>query len=224
MRNITMNEVIYNFSQYYRDGAPLNIIIAGTSYCDRTYQISRNDSKILSFEYILEGEGTLEINGKTFHPRKSDVYLLTRHSNHRYFSDGKNPWTKVWIVFDGAFGEFLFNHYIPAETYLVRNCDISMFMFEILEIVRSGSPYEMIVDRVMVILLKMAQSIKNHLSHLNTTTAFRIEQWISCNVNQKISIEQLCMHFSYSKNHGAPSSEEAVRFSFICFPALKNRI
>lgn len=196
-----MKEIIYNFSQYINDTNPLNVTIGGISYCDNSYGIGRTNSDILSFEYIIEGDGTLEINGNTLYPQKGDIYLLTKNSNHFYSTNNtKNPWVKIWVVFNGPFAESLFNSYIPHDVYLVKNCNILSYMNEIIQILKGSLPYSDKVDTVSVILLKIAQTIKNHLLGNDTSQAHQIKQWINANVNSTITLDDICAHFSYSKN------------------------
>lgn len=201
-----MNEIIYNFSQYNDGKLPLNVMIGGVSYCDHTYSISRVNADVLSFEYIIDGEGTLEINGETLHPKKGDVYLLTKNSNHRYYTtniDSKaTPWIKIWVVFFGGFAEQIFEQYIPKDLYLVEKCNISAYMHEIIALLKGGQEYHEKVDQVAIVLLKIAQKIRNHLeqSDKRDRTAYRIQQWINTNVNNMVKLDDISREFNYSKN------------------------
>ena len=91
VRIVTMKENIQAYWQHQDASRPLNVLMIGESFCDRTYRISRSGENLLSFEYILEGEGTLVVNGKTCHPGKNDVYILTRNSDHQYWRMQRIP-------------------------------------------------------------------------------------------------------------------------------------
>lgn len=75
---ITMHERVNVFSQ--NDECALGIAFAGESRCDEKFFISRKNSDITSLEYIVDGKGTLIIDGQTLYPKKGDVFLLTKGS------------------------------------------------------------------------------------------------------------------------------------------------
>lgn len=72
--------------------------MSGVSNCDGRYYISREDSDVVVCEYVIEGKGTLHVDGCTYHPTTGDVYILPEHSNHEYYSDTKEPWVKVFLI------------------------------------------------------------------------------------------------------------------------------
>ncbi|OGO93678.1 MAG: hypothetical protein A2Y17_01355 [Clostridiales bacterium GWF2_38_85] len=195
-----MKEIAYNLSQYYNDNLPINIMIGGVSYCDETYCIAREDSELNSFEYIYKGSGTVKIDGQIFTPKENDIYILKKHSKHRYWSSEENPWTKVWICFDGPLADNLMKSYISKDIFLVEACDISSEMSEIIELIHTNENYIGTVDRVTVILHKIFIAIKNRLSKNDSSFASHIEQYIAANINKKLTLEQICRHFAYSKN------------------------
>ena len=69
-----MFEEIQSLWHYYDPARPINVLMAGYSYCDKTYCIEREDSDIIQFEYVYDGTGTLEIDGQVLHPSKNDIY------------------------------------------------------------------------------------------------------------------------------------------------------
>ncbi len=202
---MTTTETIYNFSQYYDPILPVNVTIAGRSYCDSSYSISRTNSDILSFEYIIEGEGTLQINGNTLYPKKGDVYLLKKGSNHHYYTTKTdNPWVKVWVVFCGDFAQSIFDQYIPKDCYLVEGCNVLTYMNELLYLLQSSDSYPDKMDQSAVILLRIAQVIKSHITDTNgtlsKTPALRIQRYINSNINRSLTLDDIAHEFSYSKN------------------------
>ena len=195
-----MKEIAYNLATYYNEELPLNVMIGGVSYCDNTYCIARNDSELFSFEYIIKGTGTLKIDGQVLTPTENDIYILKLHSQHIYWSDSDNPWTKIWICFDGSLAANMMKSYVPSDVFLVKDCDISSEISEIITIISSNVSYNEMVDRVTIILHKIFIMIKNKLSSEDSSLSTQIEQYISANINKKITLEQICKHFAYSRN------------------------
>lgn len=72
---------------------PFWIQLTGTSYCDYTYRISRTlaQSDVYVIEYIISGEGTININDQQYHPRAGDFYLLQPGTPHEYYSSADRP-------------------------------------------------------------------------------------------------------------------------------------
>jgi AraC-like DNA-binding protein len=112
--------------------------MAGISYCDETYRITRRNSPIYVFEYILEGEGTVITDGKRFKAKKGDVYILHRQSNHEYFCDRTDPWTKIWFNAKGHLIDSLIQIYKLNQTNHIYNADVSRLFFELLDKARQA--------------------------------------------------------------------------------------
>ena len=53
------HDIIRDFSRFAKEGDPFAINFVGKSICDERFYIERDVSPIMSFEYIVEGEGVL---------------------------------------------------------------------------------------------------------------------------------------------------------------------
>ncbi len=82
-------------------GTPFQLLLAGTSHCNGNYLVARSRPRLWVLEYVECGTGTYETEGRTVHPSAGDVYFVHAGTNHRYYSDAKNPWVKHWINFTG---------------------------------------------------------------------------------------------------------------------------
>ncbi|WP_213646894.1 AraC family transcriptional regulator [Paenibacillus lautus] len=203
VRIIIMNETIFNFWQFNDPKLPLNVLMSGISYCDKNYRIERHGENLFSFEYIIDGSGVLEINSQTLYPQKNDVYILTKHSDHIYYSSEEHPWNKIWIIFNGDFAESLFKQYIPENTYLIKDCNILSYMKELINLSSARQiDYSGFIDEVTVILLKIVLRLKNQLEHKEApTVAEQIKFCLDGNIENRIDLDDLCVQLGYSKNH-----------------------
>lgn len=95
----------------YDSDMPFCISLAGISYCDASYKVSRKKSDCYCLEYIISGTGTVEVGDKIYHPAEGDVYLLHLGERHCYYSDPINPWVKIWINFSGSLADGLIESY-----------------------------------------------------------------------------------------------------------------
>lgn len=197
-----MFEEIQSLWHYYDPARPINVLMAGYSCCDKTYCIEREDSDIMQFEYVYDGVGTLEIEGQTLRPAKNDIYIVTRHSRHRYYSDAEHPWRKIWVAFDGPLIEGVARHQLPENTYLIRGCDISAHMEDILNLTRMyADDYDRITDEVTIFLLKIIIQIKNHLNSRAYHLPEQIKQRLDSGVEENLTLDRLCAEMNYTKNH-----------------------
>jgi len=191
-----------SFYKYYNPDYPINIMVSGRTVCDSDYYVHREKSHITALEYISKGSGTLEINGKTFITKQNSAILLTKNSNHTYYSDLEDLMEKQWIIFDGKLAQSFIDVYIPENEYYFENCNLSYFFNEIDRAVKGGSEnYENMVDTVSVILQRMFIHIKNHINKENINLPEQIRRYLDANVEERITIEDLCKKFNYSKNH-----------------------
>ncbi|WP_028562781.1 AraC family transcriptional regulator [Paenibacillus pinihumi] len=197
-----MHEKIYNFWHLCDPKLPLNVVMSGISYCDKNYRIERHGENLFSFEYIIDGSGVLEINSQIVYPQKNDVYILTRNSDHTYYSSAEHPWIKIWVVFYGAFAEYLFKQYLPADTYIVKDCNIFSYMNEIINISSATQKnYSKLIDEVSVMLLKIILHLKNHLDHKVLSAAEQIKLCLDTNIENRLDINDVCVELGYSKNY-----------------------
>jgi len=51
--------------------------------------------------YVLDGEGRLTLNGKTYAIKKNTAFFFMPYSEPEYHPDMLNPWTYIWVGFFG---------------------------------------------------------------------------------------------------------------------------
>lgn len=102
---------------------PFELIAATYGIADaRTPAFERSDYECCTVEFIYKGKGFLEINGQSFRPGENSVYILHKHSDHKYWPDKKDPWEKIFLVVNGEFMEYLFRLYQMERTFYIPDC------------------------------------------------------------------------------------------------------
>ena len=89
----------------------LHILLAGVSYCDRSYRIIRENSSVAVLEYVLEGEGYVEWEDGIRNVGKDSIYFLPRGMRHSYYADSDAPFTKVFMNIHGPLCDQLTRSY-----------------------------------------------------------------------------------------------------------------
>lgn len=90
---------------------PFYLEMAGISYCDGTYKMSRQDSGETVLEYIVDGYGHINVDGENYTASAGDVYILRKGTTHTYWSDAKNPWVKIFFNIRGELAEKILEEY-----------------------------------------------------------------------------------------------------------------
>lgn len=109
-----MREEFVNFS-IPEEQLPFFIVLSGTSWCDGSYSIQRENASILNVEYVIAGEGTVILEGKQYRAGEGDIYLLPPGRDHHYYSDAHNPWIKIWFTAMGPLINQLLDIYNPRQ-------------------------------------------------------------------------------------------------------------
>lgn len=134
-------EIISFLNETSGEELPFFIEMTGISYCDESYRISRKNSSIYVFEYILEGEGSVITDGRKFMAKQGDIYILHRGSEHLYYSDKSNPWTKIWFNARGPLIDSLVQLYRLSHTNHIENVPVSSVFYDLLNAARQAGNY-----------------------------------------------------------------------------------
>ncbi|KRF04186.1 hypothetical protein ASG89_22700 [Paenibacillus sp. Soil766] len=88
---------------------PIHIPMFGINYCHSDYRNVRQGSEITVLCFVLEGQGIIQVNSLTFHPKKGDVFILPKGNNHEVKADPKQQeyWTYLWYNLRGNSLRFL---------------------------------------------------------------------------------------------------------------------
>ena len=94
------------------------VLMAGITYPDRSYRITREHSDLYCIEYVLAGMGEVRCAGQHFFPRAGDVYLLPPGVRHDYRAMPSNPYRKIWMNVNGTLCDCLYREYALEGTWL----------------------------------------------------------------------------------------------------------
>lgn len=201
VRNINMNEdFIYCPSVNCTD--MLWIDLAGTSYCDGSYIITRSKSKIYVLEYVLEGTGTIIHNGRKYTASAGEVYILHKGADHRYYSSKDYPWVKIWINLKGTLIEHLLEVYgIDQVVYPGSQQILDYFRAFHNELASENQPWEL-QNKCAILLHKIISSVyfnSQALYRRQPDDASRIKRYLDQHALDSVSLEELCRCFYKSK-------------------------
>ncbi len=207
VRYIKMREDVIHFNEIEH---PFYIQVAGISYCDRTYCIRRPKSPVTCMEYIIEGKGYVNYDKRSFVAEKGDVYILNAGHDHYYYSDGDNPWTKIWFNVCGEFTTQMLNYYKIGNINIFKNCPIEHLFREFHKIAYSDRPLFEIFDECSMVFMKMVHYIaKDFVSYRAPgSLASNLKDLIDNDINFIQSLDAHAKTLYCTKQHAITSFKD----------------
>lgn len=197
-----MKEDIVSFSGK-EEKLPFFVSMCGISYCDGSYKIERTYSDTSVIEFILSGCGTVCQDGEEFIAEKGDIYYLKRGRNHLYYSDSDNPWTKLWINFEGELADKITQCYGLTEKAHFHAPELKKYFFEMIDVSKSGGGTRYISENIAVIFLKIAQRLSkfDNEEPAKSQIAERIKSYIDNMTNFETTLDEIIRNVYCSKCH-----------------------
>lgn len=200
-------EHIVSFGKTYKDQErPFYIEMAGITYPDPNYHIERERSYIHCFEYVIDGEGTVQVGNQTNYPQKGDLYILPKGQSHNYHSSSNNPFHKIWMNISGSLCDELIHVYHLTGTLLIKQIDVYSIFAEFLEVCENKDlTLDEIYMQCSLIFHKLLLKITEHLSISKTIsagdiTANELKAYIDRNIYEALSIEMLANEANLSSS------------------------
>lgn len=194
VRKMRMREEFISIPGFESD-LPFSVALAGISYCDGSYRIHRRCSNVHVLEYILSGEGTVCVRGRTHVARAGDVYFLHEGEEHVYASSAERPWVKLWLNLKGPLVDALVDGYGLRE-YTVISFDAEAYMRRMHAILsEEDTPSGEMMHRVSLVLHELlhrlcAVSRRSGVSD----DALRLKNYIDAHVYDELSTEALAAY------------------------------
>lgn len=191
------------------ESCPFGIEMTGTSYCDSSYYISRTleASNVYVLEYIIEGEGTIHVNSKEYHPQTGDFYLLQPGKPHEYYSSAEQPWVKLFVNLYGPLCKAVIDTYGLTDTVLVKNCDVRGLFEALLQTANEPElPDDMVFNRCAGKFVEIIARVSSHISDenpLHSEEAIRMRQYVDKNTHRFVSVAELADSISRSLDYTA---------------------
>lgn len=193
-------EIIY--TSMYHESDILNIEMAGITYPDSNYVITRNNSNIYVFEFIIDGSGYIECDNHTNKVKKGDFYLLKKNSTHKYYSDKLDPYKKLWFNADGKLLDNLLDVYSLNKNVIIQNINVYSIFKDLHDMLKQNYSH---IDMQNVLALKIHEliiAVDNSLNKnkiINDNTAYKIKTLLDKSIYKNISLDELVNKLYISK-------------------------
>lgn len=184
----------------------LSCTLAGITYKNPTYRISRMNCDVYVFEYVTSGKGTLEISGKKHEVHEGMFYCIKQGADETHYSSPDEPYEKLWINLRGDLVKKLFD-YFNFGTYYIAEVNVLSHFLEIHDKLEHMEPsnesdiYSEIL-RIMFDMLVTATKVNFFPSSVrDSSTDEKIRTYIDKNIYNSLTLEDIASEFNITKMH-----------------------
>lgn len=144
---------------------PFSLQLIGVSYANPDYHHYRPLNNIVTvIEYVISGSGFINSPTGLLSVSAGDSFLLHADEQHDYYSNPDDPWVKIWINIDSPLPNDILNAYGLTTTMVFPNLNISDYLNQIHDIVKSNpSNPELAFDRSFIVFIRLCQFLRNSL-------------------------------------------------------------
>lgn len=101
------------------DGLELRLLECGKEKCIADKKFSFTPKGYHLFHYVISGKGYFVDNGKKHYLKRGHIFYIPPGEVRHYFPDNDDPWTYIWLGFDGTKAQYLLSHSGFSENNLI---------------------------------------------------------------------------------------------------------
>ena len=184
-------------------GVPIIVECFGITYPDPQYRVKRNRRNNFVIEYVVDGEGEVQVDNQKFRVKRGDSYFLFPHTNQEYHADRNHPFKKYWINFRG---EVITNIIKDLGIYGINhfpNADLEKEFLSLFSIENDGVLSDEVIFSVFPLVMNMLLIL--HENHYDTSKHIpekivQAEKMIS-DVQNEMSVKEICEELGFSKSY-----------------------
>jgi len=126
-------------------------------YHERPSNFKAQLDGILVMEYVFEGKGYIECDGKTYIVEAGDFFMLTRYHEHKYYSDPIQPLRKIWVNLAGPFVANLAETLNLTEGVYIKHFDSPRGLEQIHSLLETYkmTPKPHILDNIAIVVTEL---------------------------------------------------------------------
>ena len=179
---------------------PFHNAVIGITYPTPDYNIRRGDnSPVTVFEYVLEGEGKLWIDGKWQSAKAGDIYILRSGEEHHYRANPSAPWKKIWINYIADYlSPMLDAYHLKSGVYRSENA--KEYFDQLLRISQNDVPDQSACYVIADCLHRILHAIAAEQTP-RQTDAYRIREALNASVYERLDLDTLADRLHISKSN-----------------------
>jgi AraC-like DNA-binding protein len=161
--------------------------------------------------YIVNGEGSLKINKKTYHLTRGCAFFIFPEQKNFYRAAKKNPWTYEWIAFVGAKAERLLKSINITRSSPVYQCEYSnkingLFIELFNNLKTRNIGFEFKVKGIFYFILNQFLENSKNISNYRRNNEKEdyitdILNFIATNYQRNLSVYQMAKHLGLNRSY-----------------------
>lgn len=122
------------------DNVDLRLVYCGYESCEPGHRFGPNKRTAYVIHVIVKGKGKLEVGGKVFQLKEGDAFLLKPEEEAWYTADNLDPWTYMWVGFQGMKAEeCVVNFGFENDNHVIHNIRHSELLNYVMEMLKAHS-------------------------------------------------------------------------------------
>ena len=188
------------------NGMPFHSAIIGITYPNPDYRISRAPGHNINvFEFVLEGEGEIYLDGMWKKVKAGDTYVLRGGEEHQYRANPCAPWKKQWINYIADYIAPLMDAYgVQSGIY---KCPEAQKYFDLAtEAAKFTAPNaelcQTVAECVHKIIYRLSSShTRSAQTEEISSDAYRIREELTAALYKKLDLDELTQKLHISKSN-----------------------
>lgn len=202
----------FNLYDHNQNSELFHLHSFGKLFPDTNYIISRKENHDTIIECVLDGVGYFEYDETVTMLEKGDCYIIKPGKGHTYYSDDKNPYTKIWFSVSGSIVDNWLKFYKIDTPIFVRQLDITPYYNQIRKI-GLGKPNFDNEKRLMLlthnVIFEMGmtapktskqQKSEGHYIKTNDNVILDVKKYIEKQCNEHLKMKDVAIKFGISQN------------------------
>ncbi len=173
---------------------PFYVELAGITFPDPNYEIYRECSEFYVIEYIISGNGYVNVNDEQFYVSAGDVYLLPIGCKCHYYSDSNTPYTKIWMNVNGELCKHLLQAYNLHNKFHFENVDLYQYFQNFINICKDKSQQNNVIfARCSTIFFEIIQALHTAYHEENSINEYVLtaKHYCDMNIYEKTSVDNV---------------------------------
>ncbi|MBR3769338.1 MAG: AraC family transcriptional regulator [Lachnospiraceae bacterium] len=122
------------------DNVDLRLIYCGYEDCEAGHRYGPNRREAYVLHVVVKGKGKLEIGTKVYCLTEGDAFLLKPNEEAWYTADCGDPWTYMWIGFQGMkAGECVVNAGFDNDNHVIHGVNHEVLLGYVMEMLKAHS-------------------------------------------------------------------------------------
>jgi AraC-like DNA-binding protein len=181
---------------------PVSVQFFGINYCNPAYRNIRRFSQITVFGYVMAGEGTIQVDDKTYSARQGDAFIMRSGCYHEVNADAMNeePWTYIWYNITGGWTLKLLEAYQLLGTVVVHDALLEDLFRQGID-VREQMTLEELEGELALLIMKLVirlSDIQRKREELLSLPVQQIKQQLDNHILQPFQTEQFAADIGMS--------------------------